>query len=89
MSSQPAVDRDPSEYRLTLHAQQRRRERDIECSEIAEAIRGGEIRQTDKGHLRHFVYELETADPPMYAAVDVNAGKVVTVGWKDEKAQPR
>jgi|GEM_PF-1523773 len=78
------VSRDPSEYRLSIHAQQRRRERDIECSEIAEAIRGGEVRNTDDVDLRHFVYELPDADVPVYAAADVTSGEIVTVGWKDQ-----
>lgn len=85
MSTQPAdVPRDPSEYRLSIHAQQRRRERDIACPEIAQAIRGGEVRNTDKANLRHFVCDLPEAEPPVYVAADITSGEIVTVGWKDQ-----
>jgi len=75
MPTSITVSRDPSEYRPTIHAGQRAKERGINWDRVADAIDGGEVRQTHRRGCRLFV------DDGVGVVVDVADREILTVGW--------
>ncbi|MDL0133570.1 DUF4258 domain-containing protein [Halobacterium salinarum] len=77
-----SIPRDPSHYQLTIHAKQRRRERDIPLDAIAATIEEGEVRRTHKSGSRLFVSDVEGCDEPLGVVADVTDGDIQTVCWR-------
>lgn len=76
--------RDPSDYRLSIHAGQQRTHRDIPKAAIKEAIRYGEIRDTHKPQTKLFVADYPGEDLPVGVVADIHDGEIVTVEWREE-----
>jgi len=83
MSTQISISRDPQDYRLSVHAGQRHKERDIPKEAIADTIATGEVRHTDDATLRLFVKQHPGDPAPIGVTADVETGEVVTVTWRD------
>lgn len=82
MSTQTQIPRDPSHYRLSIHAGQRRVERDIPKEAIADTIETGEVRHTNHENKRLFVKQYPGDEYPVGVVANVEDGEIVTVEWR-------
>lgn len=76
------ISRDPSDYRLSIHAGQQRVHRDIPKSAIGETIQAGEVRPRHKPGNRLFVANLPGHEANVGVVVDTADGEIVTVMWR-------
>lgn len=76
------IPRDPGFYRLSMHANQRRKERDIRKREVAQAIREGEVRRTHEAAKRLFVVDIAGADERVGVVANTQDGEICTVMWR-------
>lgn len=84
MSVQTNISRDPEDYRLSIHAGQQLRERDIPKLAVPEALIAGDIRHTHEREKRLFVTDYPGCDRPVGVVANVHDGEIVTVMWRDE-----
>lgn len=83
VSTQATISREPSDYRLSVHAGQQRVHRDIPKLAIPEAIIAGEVRDTHEREKKLFVAEYPGCDRPVGVVANVADGEIVTVMWRD------
>lgn len=72
--------RDPSAYSPTIHAGQRKRDRNVEWEDVADVIREGELRQTHNADRKMFVDDVDGT--PLGVVVHRDTQEIVTVEWK-------
>jgi len=80
-----SINQDPSHYSPSIHAVQKKRERDISWEYVAETIESGEAHATPAQDRVLFVKEFEDTESPVGVVVLPDMGEIVTVEWRTKE----
>ena len=84
------VPRDPSHYRLSMHAAQRRKNRGITFEQIANTIESGIVQEAKGGHPTvEFVHVPMGSDEAVGVVANAADGTVKTCYWAYECTHPK
>lgn len=83
MAATTDVPRDPGAYRLSIHANQRRLDRDIPKPAVATTIEDGEVKSTHRSECRLFEREVPGDARKLGVVANVHDGEILTVMWRE------